>query len=160
MDKITFKSSFFRFLEEEVANLSSDKKIKYMKKWIKEYEQKQSKVNQSYNPVKTINTDISKKVGILVRTSLKEIISAGMLSSEKIKLLQDEKYCKYTFDINYPFLKKVVWNSPLINQRDINGYPRYWKDPISIHNESYLICNDWYERNKQKYINWVSDLTR
>jgi hypothetical protein len=80
-----------------------------------------------------------------------------LLTPDKISLLQDERYCKETFDINYPMLQKVNLRASLIDQRKVNGYDRYWKDPVTIHNEKYLICNDWYERNKPKFILWVKN---
>lgn len=156
MDKKTFKLSFLNFLEDDVIGLSSDKKIRYMKKWIRDYEQKQMGSQQV--PVEVIDIDSSKKIGILVRTTIKKMISAHLLSPEKIKFLQDESYCKNTFDLNYPFLKKIVLNEPLSEQRKINGYDRYWAEDIMIHNERYWICNDWYERNKPKFIRWVQEL--
>ena len=157
MDKRTFQLSFFNFLSEDVQGLSSEKKVKYMKKWLRDYEKKQIQ-SQQVSSTETINIDNSKKIGILVRTTIRKMVSNHLLSTEKIKLLQDEKYCKYTFDINYPFLKKIVWNEPLLDQRKINGYDRYWAEEITIHNERYLICNDWYERNKPKFISWIKKL--
>jgi hypothetical protein len=35
LDKKTFKTSVLRLLEEDVIGLSSESKIKYMKKWIR-----------------------------------------------------------------------------------------------------------------------------
>jgi hypothetical protein len=52
-------------------------------------------------------------------------------------------------------LKKVVWGTSLFEQRKVNGYDRYWAEPVTIDNEKYLVCNDWYERNKTKFILWA-----
>jgi hypothetical protein len=109
-------------------------------------------VQESVIPEDTI------KVGNLVQTTIRQIVRAQRLSEERVRLLLDPRYCKSTFDINYPFLKRVDWNTPLSEQRKINGYDRYWKKEVTIHNDKYLICNDWYERNKPKFKKWVKEL--
>jgi hypothetical protein len=152
MDKKLFKAKVLNLLEQDVDGLTAEIKIKYMKKWIREYELSHHRGPQSANPQDTI------KVGILVQTTIRKIIRAQLLSEERIRLLLDPKYCKSKFDTNYPFLKRVEWNTPLSEQRKINGYDRYWKEDVTIHNERYLICNDWYERNKPKFITWVKEL--
>ncbi len=149
MEKNAFKANFKHLLEQDVNGLTSEKKIKYMKKWIRDYELEQHTEPKNTNPQDSI------KVGVLVQTTIRRIGRDQLLSEERIRLLQDPRYCKSTFDINYPFLKRVEWNSPLSEQRKINGYDRYWKEDVTLHNERYLICNDWYERNKPKFIKWV-----
>lgn len=42
------------------------------------------------------------KIGQLVRESFKYLIKEDLLSAEFIKWLSDKRYCKRTFDINYP----------------------------------------------------------
>ena len=120
LNKSTFKSTFFRLLEEDVTGLSTEQKIRYMKKWLREFEFKnhtsevinitsgeKSIQSISKNPV-IFNIDSTEKIGIIVRTTLLKMVSAHLLTPEHLRLLQDEKYCKYTFDINYPFLKKWI----------------------------------------------------
>ena len=152
MDKTKFKTSFLHLLEQEVNGLTSEKKIKYMKKWIRDYEQNA--------PEPSENIEDPVKIGLLVRETLSRIIKLHLLSDEKVKLLQDERYCKYTFDINYPFFKKVVWNLPITEQRKIKGYDRYWSNEVTVNNEEFLICNDWYVRNNPKFIKWVKELEK
>lgn len=139
-------------LEQDVIGLSSDEKIKYMKKWIRDHQQNDT------GSINKVNTEESMKIGLLVRTTIKEIERVQLLSPEKVKLLQDERYCKNTFDINYPFLKKLEWKSPLSDQRKVNGYDRYWAEAIMIYNEKFLICNDWYEKNRPKFMRWINEL--
>jgi hypothetical protein len=154
MDKKIFKTSVLKLLRQDVIGLSDESKIKYMKKWIRDYERE----NQSSTEV--LNLQDPTKVGLLVRTTIRKIIgsSSSSLSNEKIAQLQDERYCKTTFDINYPFLKKVMVGSSLSQQRKINGYDRYWEGEVIINGERYIICNDWYERNKPRFIKWVNNL--
>ncbi|RSD28586.1 hypothetical protein [Mesobacillus subterraneus] len=159
MDKRTFKTSFNRLLEEQVDGIPNEKKIKYMKKWIKEYEQlEQTTLEKPQTTDHTTPLDNSKKVGELVRTTLDKIIRKQLLNSDRVRVLQDARHCKNLFDINYPLLKKVTNGSSLLEQRLVNGYSRFWANPITINNEKYLVCNDWYERNKTKFIKWAEEL--
>lgn len=152
MDKKTFKSNVLNLLKEDVIGLSDDSKIKYMKKWIRDHE------IELNGPVKSLITEAQMKIGLLIRTALRKIVSTDSLSEEQIRLLQDSKYCKNTFDINYPLLKKVISGATPSAQRKINGYDRYWEEPICINGEKFFVCNDWYERNRSRFINWVNHL--
>jgi len=148
MDKKLFKAKVLTLLEQDVEGVTPEKKIKYMKKWIRDYELLHQREPIAVNPQDSI------KVGILVQTTMRKIVRAKLLSDEMIKHLQDLRYCKLTFDINFPLLKKVVWDIPISEQRKINGYGRYWADEESINGERYLICSQWYDRNKPKFIKW------
>jgi hypothetical protein len=159
INKKTFKTSFNRILEESVDGLTNEQKIKYMKKWIRDYENMDENTTvNSISPLDSIQLDTSEKVGELVSSTLDKIIRKQLLSPEKVRVLQDERHSKNLFDINYPMLKKVTNGSSLLEQRMVNGYSRYWAKPVKIHNEKYLVCNDWYERNKTKFIIWAKSL--
>ena len=159
MDKKTFKITFNRLLEVSVDGLTNEQKIKYMKKWIRDHEEWEvSTPNKSFELPNSLHVESTEKIGELVRTKLAQIIRNHLLSQEKVQVLQDAKHCKNLFDINYPMLKKVTYDRPQIEQRTVNGYFRYWAKPVTIHNEKYLVCNDWYERNRSKFITWVDSL--
>jgi hypothetical protein len=152
MDKKLFKEKVLNLLEQDVDGLTSENKIKYIKKLIREYEL------ENERPSEAVDSKVSMKVGMFVQTTFKKIIRAKLLSDDKVRLLQDPRYCKVTFDINYPFLKKIVWDIPLLEQKKINGYIRYWADEEIINGERYLICSQWYERNKRKYLIWIEEI--
>jgi hypothetical protein len=153
MDKLTFKSRMLRFLEEDVDGLSTESKIKYMQKWIRDYEQ-----NIPAKYVSTTQPQEEQKIGALVRVTIFKMARNDFLSPEKIRLLQDERYCKSTFDLNYRFLKKVDKNISISAQRKINGYDRYWAEEVVINRERFFICNDWYERNRTRFVKWVREI--
>ncbi len=98
------------------------------------------------------------KIGVLVRTCVKELIEKDNISVDLVNWLSNSKYCKNTFDINFPFLKEVENDRSLSEQCKINGYDRYWKDQYNINGKSYLLCNDWYERNRKKFERWFSNI--
>ncbi|MFZ7942792.1 hypothetical protein [Neobacillus sp. 19] len=125
-----------------------------MKKWIREYEQEKKD-----SPEQPSQQD-AMKIGQLVRSILKSLVKGHSLSDEQVLLLQDVRYCKSTFDINYALLKKVAVGSTPSQQRKINGYDRYWEEDIHINGEQYFVCNDWYERNRAKFIRWCSNFNQ
>lgn len=102
--------------------------------------------------------DTTIKIGLLVRKTIKLLHSEGKITPQLVLWLSSKKYCKDMFDINYPFLKKVENDKPFGDQRKINGYDRYWKGIIVINNESYMMCNDWYERNRVKFTRWSNNI--
>lgn len=95
------------------------------------------------------------KVGVLVRSSMEALINSDQLTYEMLELLTGKKYCKDTFDINFPFLKKLESGVPLTELRKVNGYDRYWNDVVTIKGHKYIMCNDWYERNRMKFKTWL-----
>lgn len=106
-------------------------------------------------------SDINKeemKIGEFVRETFKFLLLKDKITNEIISHLQDVENSKNTFDINFAFLKKVNLSEPLVEQRKVNKYPRYWKNTYKIHDEYYLLCNDWYIRNIDKYVTWVISL--
>ncbi|MCT2534770.1 hypothetical protein NC661_04475 [Aquibacillus koreensis] len=96
------------------------------------------------------------KVGELVRNSMKKLAFSNQLPPDIVSTLCDERHSKEVFDINYAFLKKLNASKNLTDQRLINGYARYWAKPITINGDKYFMCNDWYDRNKTRFIKWVN----
>ncbi|MBT2641922.1 hypothetical protein J7I80_06780 [Bacillus sp. ISL-41] len=117
MDKKTFKMTFYRLLESSVDGLTNEQKIKYMKKWIREHgKMEESTTGKSIALPNSLPVNSTEKIGELVRTKLTQIIRNHLLSSEKVRVLQDAKHCKNLFDINYPMLNKVTYDRPLIEK--------------------------------------------
>jgi hypothetical protein len=98
------------------------------------------------------------KVGKLVRETFKSILEKENITNEMLYQLQEEAYSKRIFDINFAFLKKVNMLLPIVEQRKVKKYPRYWKETYKIYGENYILCNDWYIRNKSRYVKWLLSL--
>lgn len=96
------------------------------------------------------------KIGVLVRDTFPRVAKSGILTEDDLIKLQDEKYCKNTFDLNYSFLRKVKHGQNLGEQRLVNHYPRYYAKPITINGASYFVTSEWYDRNKSYYIKWLA----
>jgi len=97
----------------------------------------------------------SEKIGNLVRSTLPIILEENLISQSEIEKLQKYEYSKMVFDMNYPILKKVNENLSIKENREINYYSRYYSTPIWNNESRYLITSEWYERNKEDYINWL-----
>lgn len=75
-----------------------------------------------------------------------------------VNILSNEKHCKRIIDLNYPFLKKVDVSQELHAQRMVNGYSRYYAKTIEITGEKFFVCNDWYDRQRNKYELWLDHM--
>ncbi|WP_419887585.1 hypothetical protein ACN6MT_19345 [Neobacillus niacini] len=140
----------------QMYNLFSDTKLENTSTTTIEIKPQKTSSITSTEPVKN---DINHlKIGALVRNEFDRLIRNNLLSGEMIQHLLDEKYSKLTFDVNYPILRKINTDQTTFDQRMINGYSRYWSTIYKINGQRYFICNDWYEKNRTKFINWVDRL--
>lgn len=95
------------------------------------------------------------KIGKLVRETLPALLTKGRIGDSELLKLQDENYSKMIFDVNYAVLKKVNERLPLTDNREINGYPRYYAHPHKYNGGKYLITSEWYDRNFEYYLKWL-----
>ena len=99
------------------------------------------------------------KIGEHVRGTMVRLASTRKLAPEVLANLADRSYCKATFDLNHPFLKKVMPNAPLHAQRiDENGYSRFWRDPLEVDGAQFLVCSQWFAWQRPAFDRWVRDL--
>lgn len=99
------------------------------------------------------------KIGQLVRTTFNRLFSQKLFSDEVLNNLQDANYSKRTFGIPYPALKKINPDEPTAKQKlDHKGRARYWSDEFA--NGKYLLCSQWYERHRKKFLEWLSNIDR
>jgi len=88
------------------------------------------------------------KVGIIAQTRLREVLESGNISKDEIERLLEREYSKQTFNINYPLLAK----ERLLPE----SCTRYYKKPLSIYGVEYFLCSQWYERDRDHLLNWIS----
>jgi hypothetical protein len=95
------------------------------------------------------------KIGKLVQETLKELIKNNKLTQIELNNLCNVKYCAETFGFsgNQPFLKKVK-EDVVIERFDNNGISRFYVDTIDNNNSKYLLSNQWFEKNRSKYLKW------
>jgi len=107
--------------------------------------------------VKSVLTDSSTeiKIGDFVIKSFYDFITKFSIPQSEIENLQDKLFSKKTFNINFPFLKKIDPSIDLAVMRLVNGYPRYWKQVFTINGTDYLLCKEWYEESRSHYKKWL-----
>ncbi|MEW9699422.1 hypothetical protein [Paenibacillus sp. SI8] len=92
------------------------------------------------------------KIGLLVRSSLSQLIEKNLLDSMEIERMTQEGYSKRVFNVNYPVLKEYEKTRPINVQRnDPLGHARYYADPYQIGDKLYLLCNHWVEELSRSY---------
>jgi 5-methylcytosine-specific restriction endonuclease McrA len=81
------------------------------------------------------------KIGQLVKQHIPQIIEYCLSKDiDEVKRLSDEQYSKETFDLIYPFWRKVD---------QIEESKRYWKDIYTINGEQFRVSNHWFVKQKE-----------
>lgn len=93
------------------------------------------------------------KIGKYVQATFKKNLSK--IDATELKYLQNAQYCKTTFDLQYPLLKKVV-------RSDSEKPERYWKDTVEILGDEYWLCSEWFETKNNNdrpfYEKWLKKI--
>lgn len=98
-------------------------------------------------------------IGAYVRATMADLTESGRLRPAVVAELSSARYCKQRFNLGYPFLQPVDPDVDLRSQRrDANGYARYWKQPLRIGDHWFLMCHEWFDRQRTSFDQWVRDL--
>jgi hypothetical protein len=101
------------------------------------------------------------KIGRHVRETMAKLASQGKLSREVVRQLRDPHYCKRTFNLRYPFLRMIDPGCRLsisAQSKDRKGHGRYWVGPFELCEQHFLMCNDWYDRQRDAFDRWAREL--
>ncbi|MCR9222422.1 MAG: hypothetical protein NXI21_19550 [Alphaproteobacteria bacterium] len=159
-----FKSKIFD-LVNDVSSSVSDTSELYLRglqltKLLNNTKKKKSELNGGFKSEKSLLKAIGEresemKMGVLVRSTFKDLSENNILNDEIVKSLQDPVYSKEVLNNNYPVLKEVQNIEKMEEERKINGYFRYYSDPLRINNKNYLLSNNWYESNRESFLEWL-----
>jgi hypothetical protein len=94
------------------------------------------------------------KVGFFVRTTFLKIFAERKINVNEINKLLTEEYSKQCFGLRFPILKKIDDSKHLLEQKQVNGHIRYWNTVISFENDKYIICKEWREHNRIRFMKW------
>ena len=78
------------------------------------------------------------KVGKLAQTAIPRIITEGKVSAYELDKMLTLEYSRKAFNLKFPVL--ALADSDYEQKR-------YYKSPIVFNSVTYVLCNDWYERN-------------
>ena len=92
------------------------------------------------------------KVGIVAKAGVQLSIISGLFGDEQLELTLSPEECKRIFHFSYPLFRNENESAHL------NGYNRYWKNPVSINGISYLVCKEWFESNRKYLIFWLRQM--
>lgn len=97
------------------------------------------------------------RIGKKARNLIKFLIHEGMVDDDEFNLMQDEKYSKKVFNMNFPVLKEIRKDIDFKDQKkDKNGYNRYYDTILSFKGRQYILCSQWSENLHRKSLEgWV-----
>ncbi len=78
------------------------------------------------------------KIGKLAQIVLRELLEEGAALEYEIEMLQTQDYSKQILDLNYPLLVRSDQEYDRV---------RYYKQPLKIRDQEYMLCSQWYETN-------------
>jgi len=117
------------------------------------------KTNTSLSVEKTQNNNVSKKgdvkISQIVKTEFVELLQSSNCSSTLLNNLCDANFSKKVFNVNYPILIEISTPEDLKKRFDKKGCSRYYITEYYFNGKFYLLTSEWYERNKEKLINWI-----
>jgi hypothetical protein len=93
-------------------------------------------------------------IGELAQTQFRLLLEKDMLSNDMLGNLQNLEYCRITFGVNYPILKRLNDKINIREERKINGHYRYYAKPIN----NFLLCYEWYEKHRNALGKWLLSL--
>lgn len=88
------------------------------------------------------------KIGKLVRSSLVQLLESNKVSAAEIEQLQTKAYSKEIFNLNFPLLVQLDGEYDKV---------RYYRDPIVINNVEYVLCSQWFNKDRELLINWIKE---
>jgi len=94
-----------------------------------------------------INQRRTMKIGKLVQAYIDEIFAYCEKNPDELSNLMDKVYSKRKFGINYPFCME--------NKRATKKHARFWVRVYDVHGKTVRVCNDWYERNRNDFVDYL-----
>lgn len=91
----------------------------------------------------------NEKMGKLVINIFKYLVSNNLISNEDVVLLKTKEGSS-----NLGSWKPILidYSESIV---DVNGYTRYYADPIKINGNDYYLCKEWIEESRKKFVPWA-----
>lgn len=95
------------------------------------------------------------KPGALIRKVFLKLVEEGKITELVITSLTSEEATKRDLGIRYPFLKEYDPNVEIKELTYIKGHSRYSSKIYEINGKQYLMTNDLYKKNVERFILWI-----
>ena len=87
-------------------------------------------------------------VGKVARFVLRPCLEVGKADMKEIEAMQTTEYSKNTFGLSFPLLRRMP---------DDSTPSRYYAQPLTIRDEEYYLCSQWYEdKCRTKLETWLN----
>ena len=119
------------------------------------YTSDEGKVKQEIPPL----PDGSLKIGEYVYTAMKNLEnSVFAFSEEEISHMCSSEWSKEHFHTKHPFMKRYFAGKT--DNKGVDGYARFRSTPLSFGDITVLVSKEWYERQRQSFIDWYISLDK
>lgn len=111
-----------------------------------------------FSPVKqqpVVKSAPAVKPGKAVREAFMNLVDAGVVNGQVLTDFQDKEFILKHTGIKYAFIKEVDANVDLKEQTFVYGKARYSTKPLTIGGKQYLVTNDIYAKNVDRFMNLV-----
>ena len=106
-----------------------------------------------------IQTENVDKIGVYVQNTMQNLIEKDLLSEDLIAKMLDAKWSKEVLHLSYAMLIKINPEKDIKEQVvDGKGRSRYWTKIYNIAGENYCVCNDWYEKHRKYFEEFLTQL--
>ena len=90
-----------------------------------------------------------------MRNAVEYLISNNYIDEELLKNITSAQWCRKVLHLNHPFFKEIDEKKSLLEQRrDEKGRARYWDILFSVGSKKYVVCKEWFERQRQYFVPW------
>lgn len=115
---------------------------------------------ESKDEVKGKNEEPKISAGKIIREKFLKLIDDNKITNDILEILKDTEKTKEVLGIRYAFLKEYDDTITKKANTYINGHARYTaKTIIKINEVHYIITNDLYSRNVDKFIGWADSIS-
>lgn len=95
------------------------------------------------------------KPGAIIRNYFLKLVEQGKITDAVISVLTNEEATKRDLGIRYPFLKEYDPNVSIKELTYIKGHSRYSSKIYEVNGKQYLMTNDLYKRNVERFVLWI-----
>lgn len=99
--------------------------------------------------------ELKVKPGQAMRDMFAKLVQDGKVTDNVLSILTDAEATKRELGIRYAFLKKFNPETPIKELTYVGTHARYSSKPIDVNGKQYLMTNDLYKKNIDKFTEWV-----